>query len=317
MQEDIKYSIVVATFNRSKSLAEMLTSVFNQTVARSNYEIIIVDDGSTDDTKEVIDSFNVKQPEHKARYFFQKNSGCAKARNMGILNSRGEIIFFTDDDCVVPNNWIEKISNTFKNYPEAVGVGGWAWPAEEILKENKFHQFYYQFFIQESYPGMKDREMYTINKRKTPMGNTSNVAYKKEILMEAGLFDENIYFTGHVDWELKLRIKNMGYPVVYIPFHVLHKKEMTLKEFFLKSVRQGRGRDYCRRKYKELENLPYYNPSISRIMREIRSWYLNKNKRPFLLAYFIHLFAGLCGLYLNRILGFSPKLFDGSNNAKK
>lgn len=304
MKTAIEYSVVIPAYNRSQKLREALLSLSNQTVSQDEYEIIVVDDGSTDDTKKVAEEFCGKHSKLNFKYFYQKNSGCAKARNTGILNAKGQIIFFTDDDCVVPPEWMEKILDAFERYPEAAGVGGWAEPTDEVFQKNRFYQFY-RFLARQAYPGAENCEIYT-NTTKSPAGNTSNMAYKKSVFIGAGLFDENIYFTGCADWEFKIRIANMRYPVVYIPLNVLHKKEMTLKEFFFKSLRVGRGKDYCRKKYVELQAFAYYNPSLWRLIKEAQIWFADPETRPFWTIYFIHFFAGLCGRYLDTILRFRP-----------
>jgi glycosyltransferase involved in cell wall biosynthesis len=318
MEEEIKYTILIPTFNRSKSLLNALDSVCDQTINKEIYEIVIVNDGSTDDTRDVIMNFAKNHSEYKLKYLYQKNSGCARARNNGILRAKGEIIFFTDDDCVVPQNWMEKILEAFKKYPEAVGVGGWYEPTDEVFKKNKYYQFE-RFFMRQGYPEMENCEIYS-NTRKSPVGNTANMAYKKSALIEAGLFDEKINFTGCVDWELKIRMTlGMRYPLAYIPLIVEHRKTLTSKLFFLKSFNQSRGRDYCQMKFSDLRKDPYYYQTLKTIFRDIKVWTYNPKKRPFAGIYFIHIFYCLLGKYFNRINDFkcSEELKSKKSSEKK
>ncbi len=88
----MKISIVMPTFNRASTISRAINSIINQDY--SNFELLIVDDGSTDNTKEIVDSFDDK----RIKYIFQKNSGACKARNTGINKSSGEYIAFLDSD---------------------------------------------------------------------------------------------------------------------------------------------------------------------------------------------------------------------------
>ena len=101
----IEFSVIVPTYNRKKLLEKCISSLLCQTIDRSSYEVIIVDDGGTDDTEEMIK----KKFKDSVKYFRQANSGPAKARNVGIDNSVGSIIAFTDDDCAVDKNWLYEI----------------------------------------------------------------------------------------------------------------------------------------------------------------------------------------------------------------
>lgn len=94
---DPKVSVIIPTYNRANLVREAIKSVLNQTYR--NFEIIVVDDGSTDDTGKLVGSFN-----SKIKYFYQENTGLpAKARNRGILEARGEYIAFLDSD----DKWVK------------------------------------------------------------------------------------------------------------------------------------------------------------------------------------------------------------------
>jgi len=84
-------SVIIPTFNRAAFLAEAVDSVFAQT--EKNYELIVVDDGSTDATRAMVESYG-----ERVRYFFQSNAGASAARNCGIKNARGRFITFLDSD---------------------------------------------------------------------------------------------------------------------------------------------------------------------------------------------------------------------------
>ena len=111
-----KISIIIPTFNSSKELTKCLESFKTQTLSNENFEIIVVDDGSNDGTKD-----NVAQ--YPVRYIYQQNRGPAAARNNGANQAQGEIILFTDADCDPKPNWIEEMIKPLDN-PQVIGVKG-------------------------------------------------------------------------------------------------------------------------------------------------------------------------------------------------
>lgn len=118
----VEMSVVVPTYNRSSSLLECLASIERQSLAGTRFEVIVVDDGSDDGTKESVERFRVTSS-LALRYFFQPNSGPGAARNLGVENARGAIIAFTEDDVVVDERWLELALSHFLQ-PEVSGVEG-------------------------------------------------------------------------------------------------------------------------------------------------------------------------------------------------
>jgi|Deesub1362A_J573_1020465.scaffolds.fasta_scaffold00522_23 glycosyltransferase involved in cell wall biosynthesis len=107
MEVNPKVTVIVPTYNRAHLLKETIESVLNQTF--QDYEILIVDDGSTDKTKEVVESFQID----KIRYIYKKHSGAPETRNKGIENAKGDFIVWLDsDDTLTPN----ALELTFKEF---------------------------------------------------------------------------------------------------------------------------------------------------------------------------------------------------------
>ncbi len=239
------YSIIIPTYNRSRGLINALNHLIVQTIPKDNYEIIIVDDGSTDDTESEVAKYKIQNTKYNIRYFKIPNGGPAKARNFGIKQSKGEIIFFTDDDCFVPPNWMETLLSGLKRYPEAAGAGGWIWPPEGEMEKSAVSRFlHFESFFSHHIVGSYIRSHEILSD--DPLMcfgnfayNTANVCYKRGILESIGGFKEDFYWPGNEDNEIAFRITNAGYQLLYLPFHVTHPKDMSLSEFAKLNFRQG------------------------------------------------------------------------------
>ena len=269
----IKHSVVVATYNRASLLKQCLEALARQTVPKNEYEILIINDGSRDNTDEVAKNFKESHQNLRFLYFKQDNSGPAKARNIGIKNAQGDIIFFTDDDCIVPPNWIETLAKEYILNPEIAGVGGW-YKYDEKSYKSRLARAYINYmdmlFFDRSYSywgiNYKTQKIKSKHFFKNPAGNTSNMSYKKSVLIETGGFDETIKFVGYVDWELKKRIASLGYELVYLPHFVSHHKPLTVGDIMMKFFNRGRGRFHLVSKNPEL--LKYYSLSITTLKRK-------------------------------------------------
>lgn len=143
-------SIVIPTYNHREGLEQCLTSIIRQT--HSEWEVIIVDDGSTDSTGDWIVSFLTAHPEEsrRIRYITQKNAGAPAARNRGAQDATGEYIIFVDADVVLAPTMLEKMLHALREHPEASYVYsdfqfGWklfrarSFDAEALRSNNYIH----------------------------------------------------------------------------------------------------------------------------------------------------------------------------------
>ena len=112
-------SVIVITLDRAESLQEALRSLIRQ--KRQPDEVIVVDNGSTDNTKEVVLNFKDKL---NIKYVYEAQSGIPYARNAGIRNATKDIIAFIDDDCVADRNWLKYLEIPFIKDPHIGVVGG-------------------------------------------------------------------------------------------------------------------------------------------------------------------------------------------------
>ena len=111
----IPLSIIICTYNRAEFLKMALGSLVDQTLDQQDYEVILIDDGSDDHTKEVVKLFSSQL---KIKYFYQRNAGLPSAKNHGIYAAQGRIILFLDDDDISAPTLLEKHLQTHRQYPE-------------------------------------------------------------------------------------------------------------------------------------------------------------------------------------------------------
>src|SRR5271168_746976 len=110
MDNPITISVLVCTYNRAQMLGRTIDSVVAQTLPESlGWELIIVDNNSSDQTRQVIEDFRLRYPE-RIRYLFEPQQGISHARNAGIRESRGEILAFIDDDETADTGWLRNLT---------------------------------------------------------------------------------------------------------------------------------------------------------------------------------------------------------------
>jgi glycosyltransferase involved in cell wall biosynthesis len=197
MKDNPFVSVIIPTYNRKDLLKEAIESLFNQTYPKANYEVIAVDDGSTDGTEKMLRELTEKKP-CNLRYFKQKNRGPAAARNTGIKNAVGEIIGFTDDDCVASEIWIEKAVQCFKAETIA-GVQGSTLPQKEFKIPFTLTGSFFTIAVTEeswNYP-------------------TCNMFYRRDALVNVVGFKEDYTVPGPEDVDLAWRIKKQGKKIAF------------------------------------------------------------------------------------------------------
>ena len=232
MMEDYKsprsVSVVVPVRNRELTIQPLLDSLQKLDYDRNKVEVIVVDGNSTDKTQEIVKKYPVK-------LVVEKRKGLNLARNTGIKCAKGEIVAFTDSDCIVPPNWITKIVENFKD-PQISCVGGSA-----KALDNDFISQYADNSIVRLMPFFTKRE--ELKKVKPffrhPAG--CNMAFRRKVAEEVGYFDENIRY-GFDEVEFADRICRAGYKMVLDPdVLVWHKHRSTFREFLKQNFQYGKG----------------------------------------------------------------------------
>lgn len=278
-------SVVIPTYKRKEKLIQTLSSLKEQNFSKNDYEVIVVEDGSKD-AEELVRNFN-----SNFKYYWQENAGPAKARNLGIKKAKGEIIAFTDDDCVVPKDWLLRLSEGFKAHPDVAGVGGYLEASEGTLERNIFAR--YERFVSRRDYGIKEVEM--VGGFDSPAGGTNNVSYKKEILEEVGLFDETFPVAAGEDADLKWRITEKGYRLLFIPLKVEHHQDYNFAGFLRQAYNRGVGTYHFQKKWGKEQSAAKINFMMLYLpLRLFKKLLLTRNKLMSILEFF-YLFQELRG----------------------
>ncbi len=199
-----KISVIIPAYNAEEIISRTIKAVTSQKFPPKDYEIIVVNDGSTDNTKRIVSRFkNVKLVNIV-------HGGAAKARNSGVINAKGNIVAFTDAGCIPKKNWIKELMKPYKD-ENIVGVAG---TYDTLNKESLIARFF-GYEIEQRHKKMKKL-------KEIDFVGTYNCAYRRSIFMELNGFSESF---GHKkkavanaeDPEFSFRMKKKGYKIVFQP----------------------------------------------------------------------------------------------------
>ena len=208
-------SVVISTYNRADVLPRALDSLLHQDLDPARYEVVVVDNNSTDHTRQVVQPFSGKAP--SVRYVFEPRQGVSYGRNTGIATARAPIVAFTDDDVRVSHNWASTILTVLAAHPEVACAGGkvlpnWAgaWPPW-LTREHWGPLALVDY---------GDTAFY-VNGRKRICLITANVAYRREVFDRIGMFSPHVQTLGREvateDHEILLRLWRAGGQGLYWP----------------------------------------------------------------------------------------------------
>ncbi|NVM01498.1 MAG: glycosyltransferase [Candidatus Helarchaeota archaeon] len=197
-----KVSVIIPTYNRFSFLVEAVKSVLSQTFA--NFELIIVDDGSTDETRRIQEIYR-----ERVKYLFQEKRGVSSARNKGIINSSGEYICFLDSDDLWKKNKLEIQVNFMDNNRDfLVCYTGEIWIRNGVrVNQMKKHKKYSGMIYDKCLP--------------LCIISPSSVMMRREIFDKIGFFDENLPICE--DYDMWLRISK-DYPIFFIDKKLIIKR---------------------------------------------------------------------------------------------
>ncbi len=213
-------SVVIPVYNGEQMVARTIECVLAQSLRA--HEIIIVNDGSTDGTDSVLRGFG-----DEIIYLLKENGGPASARNHGIRRATGEFVAFTDSDCLPDKDWLSNLVKGF-DHPQVAGVGGNTRRADEGLISEYV-----------DLAGILNPVIAEKGKACLP---TCNAAFRRNVLLEAGFFDERFRKPGGEEPELCRKIKLLGYELRAIDDAVvLHHHKQTIRGLLKAISTYGEG----------------------------------------------------------------------------
>lgn len=254
-------SVIVPAYNAEKTVVQCIQSLIHQTIPSDKYEIILVNDGSTDRTEEVTKSLGVK-------YFYQSNQGPATARNHGVALAHGDIILFTDSDCITERNWIEEMVKPFDD-PDVVGVKGrYKTRQKEVISRFAQLEFEERYCLLEKYKYIDFVDSYS-------------AGFRKEVFLAVHGFDPCFPHANNEDVDLSYRLAQKGYRMVYNPKAILyHQHPASLLKYLKLKFWRGYWRFIVYRQYPEKALKDSYTPF--NLKAQIALFYLILGIIPFL-----------------------------------
>jgi len=180
-------SITICTYNRLEYLKKCLTSILDQTQGSQIIEINIIDNNSTDNTKNYIAERQKEFPE--INYYIEKKQGISHARNLSFKVCKGDFLAFVDDDAIINKNWLESLLNELKNQNQNIVYGGPIYPKFETEPEKWIDKNYFVREFKET-----DGFLGTIKSKEGFSGG--NMCISKNLFLKSDEFNTEIGMTG-------------------------------------------------------------------------------------------------------------------------
>lgn len=228
-------SVIICTYNRDKYIYNVLRSLAENTLSPSQYEIVLVDNNCTDNTRGECDRLVQDFPEVTLRYFLETNQGLSHARNRGIKESKGEILVYVDDDALVNKEYLQTYADFFKQHSEIDAAGGPIIPKYETEEPDWMSHFTKALITGYKYLGDKVKEF---PKNDYPGGG--NAAYRASVFEKVGLFNVELgrkgdSLVGAEEKDIFDKMTSLEMRFYYLPmailYHLIPEKKLS-KDYF-------------------------------------------------------------------------------------
>ena len=258
-------SVILCTYNRQKYIYNVLRSIAENTLPHDQYEIVLVNNNSTDDTAAECRRFSGDYPDIAFRYCVETNQGLSYARNRGIRESQGDLLAYVDDDATVNPQYLESYATFFARHPQAVAAGGPILPVYETEEPRWMSHYTRQLITGRLYHGDSERQF---PRDSYPGGG--NACYRRSVFDTIGLFNVELGRKGNSligaeekDLFDKMNSHNMKF--YYIPtailYHIIAPYKLT-DDYFERlthsigvserfRTQQISKKKYCKRLFKE------------------------------------------------------------------
>ena len=228
-------SVILCTYNRDKYIYNVLKSVAENDYPHDQYELVLVNNNSTDGTENECRRFQADYPDIRFRYFLETNQGLSYARNCGIRNAQGDLLVYVDDDATVNPEYLRTYSDFFTHHPEAVAAGGPILPVYETEEPEWMTHYTRQLITGKLFLGNNQREF--------PRGafpGGGNACYRKSVFDTVGLFNVELgrkgnSLIGAEEKDIFDKMTTHGMHFYYLPnailYHIIPPHKLTQDYF--------------------------------------------------------------------------------------
>jgi len=220
-------SIIICTYNREKFLPGALSSLTKQTIDAARFEILIINNNSTDGTELISHNYIAANPKLNIKYFVETQKGLSAARNRGIIESTSVLVAFIDDDAEVANNYLEEAINFFLINKNIDAIGGKIIPVYETGEEPKWLSKYLW--------GLVTKADYGENTRRYPVSKYPpgcSMVFRKEVFNTTGMFNTELFLRSddkYIFRKLEEANKSFLYYPKLIVNHHIDKERVTFE----------------------------------------------------------------------------------------
>ncbi|MCO5182350.1 MAG: glycosyltransferase [Anaerolineae bacterium] len=227
-------SVIIPAYNAAETLPACLCALHNQTVSAESYDIIVVDDGSTDDTHTIAQRMGARVVR------LPVNQGWSVARNAGAAVSSAEILLFTDADCEPFPDWIAHMTAPFQRDPEVVGVKG----AYRSRQTNLIARFT-QLELEDKYDEMRRQQQIAFI-------DTYSAAYRRDLFNAHGGFDRRLSHDPVEDQDFSFKLAAQGYKLLFVPDALVYHHHLTsFRGYYRRKFGIGRSKVTILHRYPE------------------------------------------------------------------
>lgn len=227
-------SVIIPTYNRAEILKDCLIALAVQRLDKSSFEVIVGDDGSSDNTRKVLERAETSMP-YRLRWFTQDNAGPNRVRNRAIEMAEAPVVVFFNDDTIATPHLLEMHDLFHREHPEDY----LAFLGKVTIDPELPYSPFAELHLDSSFSQWEDNigEFAILDWRAF---YTCNLSIKKTFLLEHGLFDEDIRYSDDV--ELGSRLDRFGLKIFYFPQALgFHRHFLTEKDYLNIARREGKG----------------------------------------------------------------------------
>lgn len=218
---EVRYSVIVPTFNAASTLRDCLDALFTQSVQREMYEVVVVDDGSIDGTEQIARGYPV-------RFFKQQHAGPASARNRGAREAVGDFLLFTDADCIPAQSWIADLVRPLETDPSVAAAKG-----VYRTRQRSLIARFAQVEFEEKFAALRRHHFIDFI-------DTYSAVFRRGPFWECGAFDPSFRSASNEDTQLSFNLAARGYHLVFAENAIVyHRHSDSLLAYLRRKWRHG------------------------------------------------------------------------------